>query len=72
MAQTIGYWWAVTGLDHYYGYVDNLGARTTKDLQHYVNRYIVGRPYVIGALTPAEDGEVTERWLRQFVEFNTP
>lgn len=72
MAETLAYWWAVTGLDHYYGYVDNLGARTTKDLRDYANRYIVGKPYIVGALTPAPDGEVIEQWLRQFVDFNRP
>lgn len=72
MAVTLGYWWAVTGLDHYYGYVDNLGARTTKDLRDYVNRYIVGKPYVVGALTPPADGEIIEQWLHQFVDFNRP
>lgn len=72
MSGSIGYWWAVTGLDHYYGYVDNLGARTRSELAAYANRYIVNRPYVVGALTPPNDGEVIERWLHQFVEFNRP
>ena len=71
MAQTLSYWWAVTGLDHYYGYVDNLGARTTSDLQAYSNRYIVHKPYVIGALTPTADAAITEAWLKQFIEFSS-
>ena len=71
MAQQLSYWWAVTGLDHYYGYVDNLSARSTSDLRDYANRYIVGRPFVIGALTPKADAAVTEVWLKQFIEFST-
>ena len=70
MAQTLSYWWAVTGLDHYYGYVDNLGARSTADLQGYVNRYIVGRPFVIGALSPTADANEIQYWLKQYIEFS--
>jgi zinc protease len=69
MAETLGYWWAVTGLDHYYGYVDNLGSRSTKELQAYANRFIVHRPFVIGALTPSADAREIEAWLGQYIEF---
>ena len=71
MAQTLSYWWAVTGLDHYYGYVDNLAARTTADLNGYVKRYITGRPFVIGALTPTADAALTRFWLKQYIEFSS-
>ena len=69
MAQTLSYWWAITGLDHYFGYVDNLDARSTADLRAYVNRYMVQRPFAIGALVPAADAPVTRVWLKQFIDF---
>lgn len=71
MAQTLSYWWAVTGLDHYYGYIDNLDARSVADLRAYVNRYIVQRPFAMGALVPAADAEVTRAWMAQYIEFWT-
>jgi zinc protease len=71
MAQSLSYWWAVTGLDHYFGYVDNLDARSTADLRAYVNRYIVQRPFEIGALVPVADAEVTRVWLKQYIDFAT-
>jgi zinc protease len=50
LAHTIGFWWSVAGLDYYLGYVDALGARTPDDLRRYVERYIVGKPKVVGML----------------------
>jgi zinc protease len=70
MAQSLSYWWAVTGLDHYYGYVDNLDARTTSDLHSYVMHYIVRRPFAMGALTPSADAKMAQAYLQQFVEFS--
>ncbi|MFL5560151.1 MAG: M16 family metallopeptidase [Gemmatimonadaceae bacterium] len=70
MAQSLSYWWAVTGLDHYYGYVDNLDARTTADLHSYVKRYIVQHPFVMGALTPDADAKVAQAFLQQFIDFS--
>ena len=70
MAQLLSYWWAVTGLDHYYGYVDNLDARTTADLHSYVKRYIVQHPFVMGALTPDADAKVAQAYLQQFIDFS--
>lgn len=71
MAQSLSYWWAVTGLDHYYGYVDNLDARTTADLHAYVERYIVQRPFVMGALTPSADSKITQVYLQQYLDLSS-
>jgi zinc protease len=70
MAQSLSYWWAVTGLDHYYGYVDNLDARTTADLHAYVKRYIVQRPFVMGALTPSADSKIAQAYLQQYLDLS--
>jgi zinc protease len=54
-AHTIGFWWAVAGLDYYRDYVPNMQRVTRGDLSHYVATYIAGRPYVVGAmLNPAD------------------
>lgn len=49
-AHQIGFWWAVTGLDYYLGYVDAMAKETVPDLQRYARRYIVGKPHVRGVL----------------------
>lgn len=53
-AQQLGFWWAVTGLDYFYGYVDTMAAQTPEDLRRYARRYIVGKPRVTGVLLAPE------------------
>ncbi len=52
---TVGYWWAVSGLDYYLHYVDNLNNVTRKDIAEYVRKYIIGKPYVMGVLVSPAD-----------------
>lgn len=49
-AHQIGFWWAVTGLNYYLGYVDAMARETVPDLQRYAHAYIVGKPHVRGVL----------------------
>jgi zinc protease len=53
-AHQLGFWWAVTGLDYFYGYVDTMARQTPADLQRYANRYIIGKPHVTGVLLSEE------------------
>jgi zinc protease len=53
-AHQLGFWWAVTGLDYFYSYVDRMAAQTPADLQSYATRYIIGKPRVTGVLLPAD------------------
>ena len=50
----LGFWWAVTGLDYFFGYVDTMARQTPLDLQRYAARYIVGKPRVTGVLVSPE------------------
>ena len=50
----LGFWWSVTGLDYFFGYVDTMAKQTPLDLQHYASRYIVGKPHVTGVLISPE------------------
>jgi zinc protease len=52
---TVGYWWAVAGLDYYLTYVDNLKRVTRKDIATYLNTYVTGKPFVMGVLTSPDD-----------------
>jgi zinc protease len=49
-AHQLGFWWAVTGLDYFYGYVDTMAQQTPNDLQSYAAKYILGKPHVVGVL----------------------
>lgn len=49
-AHQVGFWWSVTGLDYFLGYVDAMARQTPAEVQAYAARYIVGRPSVTGVL----------------------
>ncbi len=51
---TVGYWWAVAGLDYYLTYVENLNKVKRADIAEYLNTYIVKKPYVMGVLVSPE------------------
>jgi zinc protease len=53
-AHQLGVWWAVTGLDYFFGYVDTMARQTPNDLRAYASRYIVGKPLVTGVLLSPE------------------
>src|SRR5207342_162825 len=58
-AHQLGFWWAVTGLDYFFGYVDTMAKQTPEDLRSYASRYIVGKPHVTGVLlSPATRQEL--------------
>ena len=57
---TVGFWWAVAGLDYYLNYVDNLKKVTRKDIQDYLKKYVINKSYVMGVLTSPEEKEKVE------------
>ncbi|MCF7805074.1 MAG: insulinase family protein [Candidatus Marinimicrobia bacterium] len=56
-AHTVSFWWAVTGLDYYRDYIENLRAVSRQDIVNYVNTYIKGKPHVVAALVSPETQE---------------
>lgn len=68
LAHSLGFWWAVSGLDYYFGYVDNLSTRTPADLSAFVNKYMAKKPFVAAILTTPADGALVETYLKQYVE----
>jgi zinc protease len=49
-AHTVGFWWAVAGLDYYRSYVPNMQKVTRADLAAYAKKYIIGKPHVVSLL----------------------
>jgi zinc protease len=47
---TVSYWWASAGLDYYAKYIDDLKKIKREDIKKYVNKYIKGKNYIVGAL----------------------
>jgi len=54
IAHTVGFWWAVAGIDYYQSYVDNIKQVTQDDIAHFVSTYLTDRPYVAGVLINPE------------------
>jgi zinc protease len=49
-AHQLAFWWSVTGLDYFLGYVDAMARQTPDELRAYAQKYIVGKPHVTGVL----------------------
>jgi len=54
-AHTVGFWWAVAGLDYYLNYLENSAKVTRKDISDYLNTYVIGKPYILGTLLSPAD-----------------
>jgi len=52
---TVGYWWAIAGLDYYLGYDDHLKQVTPADIAKYLKDYVEGKPCITGVLASARD-----------------
>jgi zinc protease len=53
-ADQLAFWWAVTGMDYFYGYVDTMARQGPEDLRRYATTYILGKPRVVAVILPAE------------------
>jgi zinc protease len=53
-AHTVGFWWAVSGLDYYLGYVNGMQAVTEDDIADFARAYMIGKPHVSGVLIDPE------------------
>ena len=60
---TVGFWWAVAGLDYYLNYIDNLKKVTREDITNYLETYVKNKNYVLGVLTSPENAEKVDLTL---------
>lgn len=63
-AAALADWWAVAGMAYYERYRERLDAQTVSDLQRFAERYIIGRPGVVGVLGPPDVVNRVAQWLR--------
>ncbi len=59
-AHTVGFWWAIAGLDYYMNYLDNLKKVSREDIKNYLETYVMDKPYVLGVLVSPEQAEKVE------------
>ncbi len=50
----LAFWWAVTGMDYFYGYTETMARQSPEDLRRYATTYILGKPRVVAVVLPAE------------------
>ncbi len=48
--KNLAFWWAITGIDYYTGYLAEVDKVTLKDVQDFVKTWLVGKSYVGGVL----------------------
>ncbi len=69
-AHQLGFWWAVTGLDYYLGYVDAMAHETLPDLQRYARQYIVNKPHVRGVLIDGAANRTIKLTARELTQWS--
>ena len=50
LAHTLTFWWTSAGLPYYQNYVENLRKVTRADIGRYLDAYVLGKPFVFGAM----------------------
>ncbi len=61
-AHLLTFWWTAASLDYYRGYVDNVKKATRAEIGKYMKDYVLGKPFVFGALVSPE---MTKQGLTQ-------
>lgn len=68
----LGFWWAVTGLDYFFGYVDTMAKQSPDDLRRYATRYIIGKPRVTGVILSPETRRLLKLTEAELTTGGTP
>ena len=55
--KTLAFWWAVTGIDYYKGYISNLKKVSIPDIQKFVKKYLIDKPHVDTVLYNTDDAK---------------
>ena len=70
LASSLSFWWTSAGLDYYLGYVDNMKRVTRAQISRYLEQYILGKPFVFGALVSPQmvsDAHLDQAHFEQLV-----
>ena len=50
LSHVLTFWWCSAGLNYYLGYLDNVKRATREDIASYLKAYVLGKPFVLGAM----------------------
>jgi len=50
----LSYWWCSASIDYYTNYLDACSKVTRADIQQYIRKYVIGKPYVAGMILNAD------------------
>jgi zinc protease len=73
-AKDIAFWWSVAGLDYYDSYISTMQKITIKQVTGFVDRWLIGKPYITTTLVNAADAEKTKikdtskEWADKFLK----
>jgi zinc protease len=54
LAHVLTFWWASGGLDYYLGYVDHMREVRPPQLTAFLDRYVIGKPFVLSVMVSPE------------------
>ncbi len=69
LASSLGYAWATGGTDFLLQRDGALASRTPQTLEAFAQKYLAGRPYVLGVLTPEGSEQGVGAAIKQFIAF---
>ena len=69
LASSLGYAWATGGTDFLLRRDTALATRTPQSLEAFAQKYLAGRPYVLGVLTPEGSELTVDAVIKQFIAF---
>lgn len=55
--KTLGFWWAIAGLDYHASYLDKLRSTSLDDVTQFCKKYFQKKPFVSSILVSPEDGK---------------
>lgn len=54
---TLGFWWAIAGMDYYQNYLDNIKKVSLEDIKVFVKKYLINKNYVLLKLIPSGEAK---------------
>ncbi len=80
--KSLAFWWAVTGMDYYDGYLDNLKKTGFEQVRSFVKKYLIDKPHMAGILMSPEDAKkaklkddskpLVDKYLAKYASSATP
>lgn len=72
LAPRLAFWWSSTGIDYFVHYDEQMAVQTIDSLRRFAQRYVVGKPRVIGILGAPDIISQLTNWLRQGARQSQP